>query len=535
MKEQIRSVIFGISAGLLLLSLLLTPFVWCYCDACRLSAISQKKLINAAGGGQQTLQGNHLLIQAKPGHTPPENISVSLGGQRWHPMEEGAVVLAYDPQLHQQVCVASQNRKAYTPLDIRAMAEQRLEANIDLAPKFDQLVFIESPAAHARTGFKVQNAQTFRLIQETPGAKAELEKDRLFLSFDGELLTENFFCFRLLLQNDYGNALTMVAVLPQPEKEYTPVYTAEDLQAVARNPGGCYRLMNDIDLDGLAWQPIGSAKTPFTGIFDGGGHAVKGLSFSQPSQEQTQEGFSLFGYCRHAVIRNLSILKPQIDGRLVHADRFSAAALATEVTQCLVENCAVYGGHIITDSDSAAGLIVAARDSVLTHLFNSADIEVLMPGWVMQNAGGLVAGMSGHMSYCANEGAVAATHLTGGLFGFGPQTSVWRCVNSGRITGAVFIGEYPPGAFCQTMDSYYLSDCAFVRGSAGRAGSVFEQGAFINIQVIEPGDLQNKEALAVLGSFDGENAQWLLGDSNAKGPVPSGIHSLKGYRPGGDK
>lgn len=534
MKKRLRGVWYGLGAGLCLLLLLLVPFGWRSYDASRRSAISQHNLVNAAGEGQQVPQSHHVLVQAKPGDTAAESLSVSLSGQRWHDLGAGSVVLAYDPQVHHQVSVAFRNRKASMALSARAMAEQKLEADISLAPDADPLVFFEGAAADGEKRLRVQNAQSCRVLPETPGITARLEEDRLALSFDAELLKANFFCFRLLFQNAHGEALTTVAVLPRQEEEYTPIYTAEELQAVRRNPGGYYRLMNDISLEGRAWQPLGSEKTLFTGVFDGGGHAVRGLAFA-PADGEERGNFSLLGYCEHAVVRNLCIINPQIDGRYAGSDQFSAAALATAAAQCLIENCAVFGGRIVTDKGSAAGLVVSAQESVLTHLFNSADIEVVLPGSVMQNTGGITANMDGYMSYCANEGAVAATHLTGGLFGFGPQVSVWRCINTGRVTGAVFIGEYPPGAFCQTIGAYFLSDCIFTRGSAGRAGSVFEAGMFSSIRVIEPEDVQNKAALAVLGALEGEDAQWLLGDPDAAGPLPGGIRTLKGYRPGGDE
>lgn len=534
MKKQLRGVWYGFGAGLCLLALLLVPFRWRSYDAVRRSAFSQHNLVNAAGKGRQAPQSHQILIKAKPGDTVPKNLSVSLGGQHWRDIGEGAVVLAYDPQLHHQVSIASRNRRANISLSARIMAEQSLEADISLAPEADQLVFFDGMAAREEKWIPVRNAQSYRLIPDAPGIRAWLEKDRLFLSFDAELLKANFFCFRLLVQNAQGEALITVAVLPRQEKEYIPVYTAEELQSIRRNPDGYYRLMNDISLEGKAWQPVGSTKSPFTGVFDGGGHAIRDFAFL-PANREERESFSFLGHCDHAVIRNLRMMKPQIDGRQSDADRFSAAALATTATQCLLENCAVFGGRITTDKGSAAGLVVDAQESVLTHLFNSADIEVVLPGSVMQNTGGITANMVGYMSYCANEGAVAATHLTGGLFGFGPQASVWRCINSGRVTGAVFIGEYPPGAFCHTIGMHFLSDCVFTRGSAGRAGSVFEEGTLSNIRVIEPRDLQNKTALAVLGPLEGEDAQWVLHDPDAIGPLPGGIRTLKGYRPGGDK
>lgn len=41
--------------------------------------------------------------------------------------------------------------------------------------------------------------------------------------------------------------------------------------------------------DGLGWQPIGSASTPFTGTFDGRNHTITGMNINRP--EEIQVGF----------------------------------------------------------------------------------------------------------------------------------------------------------------------------------------------------------------------------------------------------
>ena len=76
--------------------------------------------------------------------------------------------------------------------------------------------------------------------------------------------------------------------------DYIEIRTAKDLYKVRSDLTANYKLMNDIDLteatapggiydyDGHGWNPIGSnnaySDTPFTGIFDGQGHTIKGLS-----------------------------------------------------------------------------------------------------------------------------------------------------------------------------------------------------------------------------------------------------------------
>lgn len=69
--------------------------------------------------------------------------------------------------------------------------------------------------------------------------------------------------------------------------------------------GKYYSLQNDIDLTGKTWQPIGySTNSAFSGVFDGNGYAVYGMTCS------LQHKFSyhgLFGVTDNAVIKNLEI------------------------------------------------------------------------------------------------------------------------------------------------------------------------------------------------------------------------------------
>ncbi len=62
---------------------------------------------------------------------------------------------------------------------------------------------------------------------------------------------------------------------------YTAIYTAEDLSNIRNNLSGKYILMNDIDLSGIDWEPIGDAysfDTTFRGCLDGNGHVIKNLT-----------------------------------------------------------------------------------------------------------------------------------------------------------------------------------------------------------------------------------------------------------------
>ena len=43
-----------------------------------------------------------------------------------------------------------------------------------------------------------------------------------------------------------------------------------------------YKLMNDIDLDGAEWTPIGTEAVPFNGTFDGNGYRISNMKVTTP-------------------------------------------------------------------------------------------------------------------------------------------------------------------------------------------------------------------------------------------------------------
>ena len=66
--------------------------------------------------------------------------------------------------------------------------------------------------------------------------------------------------------------------------ETIEIRTVADLQSVTNNLGATYELMNDIDLSGVSFEPIGGVDNwdadAFTGTFHGNGHKIVGLKIN---------------------------------------------------------------------------------------------------------------------------------------------------------------------------------------------------------------------------------------------------------------
>ena len=61
----------------------------------------------------------------------------------------------------------------------------------------------------------------------------------------------------------------------------------DDLKNISTNVVQKYILMQNIDLDGDEWTPIGSMTSPFVGVFDGNGYEIINFTIAR---EQTYTG-----------------------------------------------------------------------------------------------------------------------------------------------------------------------------------------------------------------------------------------------------
>lgn len=85
-----------------------------------------------------------------------------------------------------------------------------------------------------------------------------------------------------------------------PEALFVHISDIAGLEAIGNNLGGYYILDADIDLTGYAWTPIGTELAPFRGVLYGGGHTIKGLSFTAEGGDSTAI-LGLFGVNRGTI------------------------------------------------------------------------------------------------------------------------------------------------------------------------------------------------------------------------------------------
>ena len=218
------------------------------------------------------------------------------------------------------------------------------------------------------------------------------------------------------------------AVRPLTEDEaiaqgYTIITTADELQAMQYDLSGKYILMNDIDLSGYEWTPVGNNDMgPFKGVFNGNGKVVKNLSINRPSE--TMQGF--FGNASNAIIKNVGLENVDISCK-----EDSAGLLAGTGSNASITNCYVTGK--LKGYASVSGLASDLRGTV-EACYTNVSISVSTGG----NGGLIGTFRGGSIKNSYSEGNMYGMHsgMSGGFIGEINNAVVENCYSS--VTSSSF-------------------------------------------------------------------------------------------------
>ena len=338
--------------------------------------------------------------------------------------------------------------------------------------------------------------------------------------------------------------------------DFQEISTVEDLYMINYDLDGNYKLMNDIDLteataeggdwdfDGRGWEPIGSNGTysgekPFTGIFDGNKHEIKGLWIninSLPSGTNwNDDNVGLFA-TNAGTIKNLTV-----SGKISIAKSTFIIYIGGIVgnNSGTIENCCnkidfdvkgKYAGGIVgynsgmisnccnkndiansefaSDDGVYAGGIAGCNTKSITQSYNTGNIS--LSGYNSHGgiySSGISYSSQGNVSDCYNSGNITAnnTYYIGSYGGYSAGIAylgnVRNCYNIGSALNAIGI----------TTNHDTVSNCYFLSGTGADAqGAKSLTAAQMKIEKIYSG-------------FDFNNV-WFI-DKNSEYPYPQLIHN----------
>ena len=199
---------------------------------------------------------------------------------------------------------------------------------------------------------------------------------------------------------------------------WTYIETAEQLDDVRNNMNGKYCLLNDIDISGVDWTPIGYDGTKykaFSGVFDGDGHSIIGLyKRNTPAMVGVDAYMGLFAILDGAKVTHLKL--ENVDfcfGNTFKNPSYAyVGALAGRANNSEIDRVSV-SGKVQGGWDNAC-----AQDEYIGGLLGSANSTTI--------------------KYCSNKAMVLAYHYcvwAGGIVGFvqDPHVKILYCYNTGYI------------------------------------------------------------------------------------------------------
>ena len=214
-----------------------------------------------------------------------------------------------------------------------------------------------------------------------------------------------------------------------------------------------FKVLNDMDFEGLSVTPIGSNTNNYSGHFNGANHTLSSLSI-----ESTDGRQALFGVTNEAIIENIRLRKINVSAP------FYASSLVSHASGGEIRNIDVSGANIFATFTGYAGGISAALSNgvVLENVHFRGDVSSSV-----SYAGGIVAYMNGGGCLIKNsstKGSVSATAYVGGIAGT-------------AVSGASIIRTNSSSTVTQTTSS------------AGHVGGIVGQGAMTLRYVYSTGEI----------------------------------------------
>ena len=279
-----------------------------------------------------------------------------------------------------------------------------------------------------------------------------------------------------------------------PVQALIEISTVEELQAVNENLSASYILTSDIDLDGIAWTPLGAfapsgeseeeQETPdpsmaFTGVFDGNGHVISNLTTGSPEGIAT----GLFGCISGADVGGFTLENAVSEGTLMAADVVGYAHFSVVHDITLINgSVTAYAGELSAEG-MYGGVVAAGMGSTISNCQAQASITI--------PEGTANAGIVG--------GGLEMTSVTG-CTGSGSVTAGDNCYGLGGVSGCGFGAEEFTDCTAQDVTITAGDNCFWIGGITGYAGGYEDEAFGIPVTVFTDCAAENVEIVT------GENA-----------------------------
>jgi The GLUG motif len=208
-----------------------------------------------------------------------------------------------------------------------------------------------------------------------------------------------------------------------------------DLDAVRKNLGGKFLLMNNLDSNtagytelasptangGKGWQPIGIWPNPFTGSFDGQGFEIRDLFIDRPGEDTV----GLFSFVNTgATIVGIALMDADVTGELYVGGLVGHS-------RGNLSNCHSTGSVV---GYTYVGGLIGENGGTVSNSYSTAIVNG------SSEVGGLIGQNHGTVSKSYSTGSATGDSYVGGLVGWNHEGSVDNSYSSARVDGELLVG-----------------------------------------------------------------------------------------------
>ena len=287
--------------------------------------------------------------------------------------------------------------------------------------------------------------------------------------------------------------LSLSIVAGAEEKKAITITTAEELAGMANDLTADYILDADIDLAGIAWNPIGTYKpsgeseeeqeipasdAAFTGTFDGQGHTIRNLTIVG------EDGIAvgLFGCIANTEVGNFTLENASTEGTIMVADAVGYSFTSTLHDVHLVNGKVTAYASEMSAEGMYGGIVGAGMASRIVDC--SADAEITIPDGTA-NAGIVGGGLElTSLVNCTATGSVTAganCYGLGGVSGCGFGAEEFTNCKESDVTITAGAGCYWIGSITGYAGGYEAQEY-------GTPVTVFTDCSAENVSIVQACD-----------------------------------------------
>ena len=287
--------------------------------------------------------------------------------------------------------------------------------------------------------------------------------------------------------------LSLSIVAGAEEKKAITITTAEELAGMANDLTADYILDADIDLAGIAWNPIGTYKpsgeseeeqeipasdAAFTGTFDGQGHTIRNLTIVG------EDGIAvgLFGCIANTEVGNFTLENASTEGTIMVADAVGYSFTSTLHDVHLVNGKVTAYASEMSAEGMYGGIVGAGMASRIVDC--SADAEITIPDGTA-NAGIVGGGLElTSLVNCTATGSVTAganCYGLGGVSGCGFGAEEFTNCKASDVTITAGAGCYWIGSITGYAGGYEAQEY-------GTPVTVFTDCSAENVSIVQACD-----------------------------------------------